>query len=162
MEYIKLTLVCAVLLAVCQYGQVQGQGVLQVDPQDGFSQLRKSNTRPSLPLINQQQAAAISALEDVGIQDDQTLEWRLPREVLPVDYRVKIAPNIDDGQEDIIGERWYAPGEVDITVQAQRATLNIVMHSKVATIHSLKVEFPFLTLKIIAYLKPCIIIINQL
>lgn len=140
MEYIKSTLVCAVLLAVCQKGQVQGQGVLQIDPQDGFSQLRKSNTGPSLPLINQQQA---SALVDTGIQDDQTLEWRLPREVLPVEYRVKIAPNIDEGQEDIIGERWFAPGEVDITVQAQRATRNIVLHSKVASIHSLKVEISY-------------------
>lgn len=128
---------CPLVLTIFLYpvNFANGQGVLQVEPFDGLSQFRKLT--PGHSTLTPQQ---VSALQSAGIHDDQSLEWRLPREVIPTEYRVKIAPNIDQGQEALVGEQWYTPGEVEITLMTLKESRNIVMHSKNITINSLKVR----------------------
>ncbi|ODN03176.1 Aminopeptidase N [Orchesella cincta] len=137
MGHFKTLIFASVLLAVLsnQKTFVQGQGALQIEPSDGLSQLRRNKDAVS---VVDTSSKVVPTKKHVGPMDDQTLAWRLPREVLPTVYRVGIAPVIDAGQP--VAEQWYVPGLVEISVTAQRATNNIVMHSKNITIHSINVN----------------------
>jgi len=140
MGHFKTFVFASVLLVVLlnQTTFVKAQGALQIEPSEGFFQSRK-NKDADLLKPNQ---VTTGAKKHVGPLDDQTLAWRLPREVLPSEYRVRIAPVIDAGQTGV-AEQWFAPGDVNITVTAQRVTSNIVLHSSNITINSLTVSIGF-------------------
>ncbi|CAL8118838.1 unnamed protein product [Orchesella dallaii] len=138
MGHYKIFIFASVLLAVLSHQKtfVKGQGSLQIDPADGFAQLRNSKNPAS---VSNADPKPVSNKKHVGPMDDQTLEWRLPREVIPTEYRVSISPVIDEGQTEV-AEQWFVPGTSEISVTAQRTTSNIVMHSKNITIHSTTVS----------------------
>jgi len=73
-------------------------------------------------------------------RNDVTLEWRLPRTIVPSHYEVEISPIIDEAVEDL-GGQWDIPGKVVITVKAIESTQTIVLHSyKDVTIEEEKTE----------------------
>lgn len=65
--------------------------------------------------------------------------YRLLKTVNPEKYQLTISPILEKGFESTIGEQWYAPGSVVITVTAVKATKTITLHAKNITIHNVTV-----------------------
>lgn len=145
MGQIKTIFISSLLVFFLQHEFVKGQGTLQIDqnPPDeqiGGPRFRGESSVSKSAALSSEQIAKLKSQPESEIQDDQSLEWRLPREVIPSSYKVKITPIIDPEEEEVLGEQWFVPGQVEITVQAQRSTNNIVLHSKNISIHNVKVR----------------------
>lgn len=65
--------------------------------------------------------------------------YRLKKSVLPEKYFLTITPVLEAGYEDSLGEQWFAPGNVVISVTAVKAVKSITLHAKNLTIHNVTV-----------------------
>ncbi|XP_002734087.2 aminopeptidase N-like [Saccoglossus kowalevskii] len=59
-------------------------------------------------------------------QDDKPFEGRLPDNIIPVNYRIKIIPYLDEEDGD---DRFSFDGEVRIRVKCVRSTSMVIMHA---------------------------------
>lgn len=60
--------------------------------------------------------------------------FRLPNEVIPVHYDLKLRPILDNLPGDFT--QWTAPGSVTILVNCVQNTTNITLHSEVTSINT--------------------------
>ncbi len=108
--------------------EVKAQIGLQVEFERGYPLhedfIKDDNQKSDSSLQLAQQLSTQSA---VGPQDDQSLGWRLPRDVMPEEYDLILTPILNENVPGL-GNEFTAPGEVTIAINVFRATNQITMH----------------------------------
>ncbi|OXA59352.1 Aminopeptidase N [Folsomia candida] len=107
-----------ILIITANIGIIRGQTGLQVDFESGYPLPADGIDKGSSSIL---QSSAVGPL------DDQTLEWRLPRDIMPEEYDLTITPILD---EDVpgLGGPFTAPGEVTIALNVLKDTDKITLH----------------------------------
>lgn len=92
-------------------------------------------------IIDKQLERTTRSLDEHSNESKDTIKSnRLIKTVIPDKYFLTITPILEPGFEKSVGEQWFAPGRVSISVRAIDSTESITLHSKNITIHNVTVR----------------------